>query len=282
MNRFIKLFIITSFVLVTGCQETAAPKQSSSNTSPFGTTGWNNGGGTTGGTTGGSTDGGSTTGGSTTDGGSTGGSTTGGSTGGTGSTCYGSIADGDNSGNLRIFNFTARLAGQVDWVPTPASTGGAMVQINQSNNLKFTSNFRLKFRVKVLPQPNTSESCFYRNSGTQSIPEYTKLKYELSLHTLNQYGDINPDPFHTFYDQYVNVNTCSPVYEMAQPGMPLGEHTFTNPATTGPIYAAIKTVRSDYECTINGLDCPAEKIIRSASCWKMVLQVVNDETDDFN
>jgi hypothetical protein len=289
MKHFKNIGAMLILLLAVSCQETPAP----SNGSSTNTLGWTTGG--SGGSTTGFNDGGSTTGfndgGSSTDGSTTGGSTTttttAGSGGGfgSGSTCYGSAADGDNSGMYPIIDYSLNLPGQVNWQPTTTATAGQLL-IDQYSMAAFTTNYRLRFRVKINAQPS---SCPNKPSGTVSYPYYSKLKFDVNFHTINtQTGELSA-PFDTLPNQMVDVNGCSQIWTMNQPGIP-GD--FQNPSTAGPIYVSISNVRTDYECQYYDLEndpenyyydfyCPAERVARSFSCWSMKLQVVNDNTDDF-
>ena len=291
MNHFKNIGAILILVLlVASCQETPAPSSSNSSTN---TLGWTTGGSGTTTTTTGFNDGGtSIDGGSSTDGSTSGGSTTttSGSNGGgfgAGSTCYGSAADGDNSGMYPIIDYSINLAGRIDWEPTGTATSGQLL-IDQYSSAAFTTNYRLRFRVKINPE---TSSCPYKQSGSQSYggDYYQKLRYDINFHTLNtDTGELN-EPFDTISNQLVDVNGCSQVYTMNQPGIP-GD--FQNPSTAGPIFVSITNVRSDFECQFYNLEndpgnyyynfyCPAERLVRSYACWSMKLQVVNDNTDDF-
>jgi hypothetical protein len=43
----------------------------------------------------------------------------------------------------------------------------------------------------------------------------------------------------------------------------------------------IEDVKADSTCQANETFCPAEQIVRAASCWDMTLQVSTDYTQDF-
>jgi hypothetical protein len=284
-NRLLIFTFVLSFLLVS-CQETTPPSGggSSTTTTQGGGSGtlWGDGGSTTGSSTGTST--------GTSDGNADGtGTSTGGGSGitlGSGSTCYGTTADGDNSGQGSIGNYNLNLAGGVDMVPTPAGSAG-MIPVNYFNDLAFTSDVRLRFRVKIEPQPT---SCPYKQSGPASYPYYTKLRFTLKFHTKNTSGGLNSH-FHQITDiGPVDVGSCSEIYTMDIPGLP---GSFPNPQTSGPIYVSVHDVKTDWECEIQkaqGLQptdyewswyCPAEQEARAQSCWRMTLQVVNDLSDDF-
>jgi hypothetical protein len=270
MSQFNYVFLLSIAFLFVSCQETPTPTPNSS------------GGTTTSNWSTGSDDGGSGADG----GGNSGddGSSNGGGVG-QGTTCYGDANDGDNSGMLPIVDYDISLAGLKDWVPSnPAATG--MLTINEFSTPVFTSNYRLRFRLKMKSQPTT---CPYKTSGTASFPYYTKLRFDVNFHTIDANNQPNT-PFHTINNHGpVDVNACSQIFTMDQPGIP-GD--FPNPQTTGPIYISISNVKSDFDCQYYDLEndpdnyyysyyCPAEVLARSKSCWSMGLQVVNDNTDDF-
>ncbi|MGK0367587.1 MAG: hypothetical protein ACI9QD_000725 [Thermoproteota archaeon] len=260
----IALLFVMSLALLTGCQE---PQSSGSGNGSSGSFNFDSGDGGDGNTTGetGSTDGTNTTAGS-------------------GTTCYGTAADGDGNGSMQVLNYPISLAGHKDWVPVNTYTAG-MLTIDGAAQMAFTSDSRLRFRLKMEAQPT---SCPYKESGASSYPYYTKLRYTLKFHTYNSNQELVQ--FHSLPNQEpVDVNSCSKIYTMAV-GNNQGD--FPNPATTGPIFVSVHDVKTDFDCQATTLQddpddyyyswfCPAESLARSESCWKMTLQVVNDGTDDF-
>jgi hypothetical protein len=182
----------------------------------------------------------------------------------------------------------------MNWKPVTSATEGQL-QINGFSIPAFTSDYRLRFRLKLKSQPPkgtppSAPGCTGVVTGTESYPWYTKAKFKMKFHTWN---GSSLQVFQTIDVDPIDVNGCSPIYTLAQAGIG-ASHTFNNPNTTGPIFVSIENVETNYNCLTKiqagykpgdyyyDYYCPLKNSpARSQSCWNMVLQVVNDSTDDF-
>ncbi|MBL7666081.1 MAG: hypothetical protein JNM93_13175 [Bacteriovoracaceae bacterium] len=215
---------------------------------------------------------------------------------GSGTTCAGTSQDGDGSGAFPLMIRDVTLAGNYtgtnkEWIPvyydsnnpnhnTPVPAGqqpysDAVLLVN-------SVDATLRVRAKVLPQPS---SCPFKKSGAESVPNYTKLRFKISMYALVPDPSISgkflmvPTP-HSYSPQApVNVNSCSQIFDIPY-------KQSIQPAYANPVVIAVEDVRSDFECQIHGdsnntVNCPAEKKVRDQSCWRVVLQVATDATDDF-
>ena len=116
--------------------------------------------------------------------------------------------------------------------------------------------------------------CDGRVTGMTADPyPYTKLKVRLALRDVIKTGDsysLAPNSYQDIVTVPVSVNSCSPVYDFSSK---------RNTSAYGTV-VEIRDVMSDNECQANGLQCPAEKLVRKQSCWKVVLEVATDLTKD--
>lgn len=262
-----KIILLALVFALSSCLEGEAPGSSTTSNDSGGgisnTTGGN--GGTTGTT--GTTGSGSTTGTTGTDG----------TTGSTGT-----------SGGFPLHQFDLLLSGHESWVPGNYTDSLAMeTQITpQEANILFSSDTRLKLRFRVLPQPNPTSGekyCYDRTLGQAADAySYTKLKWRVRLR------DIlcsQPDPNNTnnclsgFYlgSPYsprpigpVNVDSFSEVIDYGS------SRNFSPYGTT----VEIDQVYSDNYCLATGSYCPANFVVRRASCWHMTMEVSTDYTQD--
>lgn len=239
---------------------------------------------------------GTTTGGTTTGGTTTGGTTTGGTTtGGTGSSCLGTTADGDGQGSFPLMWREIKLAGNYsggnpEWIPNYndgtvicnySALQAGLISYNDAQLLVNSVDTKLRARVKVLSQPT---SCPFKQAGSESIPNYTKLRFTIKMFALVPIAGTSCFKMQATPYQYepadpVNVDTCSQIFDIPYKAL-------IQPAYTYPVVFAITNVRSDFECAYHGGDgntirCPAEKKVRNQSCYRMILQVATDATDDF-
>ena len=145
----------------------------------------------------------------------------------------------------------------------------------------------LKVRLKVHSQPFPTageEYCYGRNTGSPADQfSYTKLRFRVHLRDVlcNNPDPVNPNNclsgfylsnrYRTQYIDPINVDGCS---------NPIDLGAIRNQTQFGTIIE-VEDVKSDSTCQANGTFCPAEKIVRTASCWRMTLQVVTDFTQDF-
>ena len=203
-------------------------------------------------------------------------------------TCTGTTSDGQGDG-YAIHQYNLVLAGHQSWMPGTYTNNLAqetMPKISEAS-LVFKSDSRLKVRLKINSQPYPTageEYCFGRETGQSSDQYvYTKLRFRVHLR------DImceTPDPqnpnnclsgftlgnrYRTQYIDPVSVNSCSPVIDLG---------SMRNDTVYGTTIE-VEDVKADSTCQANGTRCPAEQIVRAASCWSMNLQVVTDYTQDF-
>lgn len=201
----------------------------------------------------------------------------------TGQTCTGTTADGTGSGfPIHIFNL--ELAGHQVWLPSnnnPDLTPEGAIGIFQSDS-------RVKVRLKVHPQPNPPkgvEYCRGRVTGkAEDVNYYTKLRFRVHLRDIKC---NTPDPndsskcssgfylgnrYRTQTLEPISVDRCSPIIDVA------AQRGLSNYGTA----IEIEDVKSDTTCQFNSTHCPAEDPVRTASCWRMSLQVSTDYTQDIN
>jgi hypothetical protein len=225
------------------------------------------------------------------DGNSTGGNGTGNTGGGTGNsspTCTGSSSDGEGEG-YSLHQFNLMLAGHQPWLPGTYSdplASQSMPTLTEASIL-FRSDSKLKVRFKVHSQPYPTagqEYCYGRNTGQGSDAyPYTKLRFMVHLRDVLC---TTPDPqnsnnclsgfylgnrYRTQYIDPVNVDSCSPVIDFS---------AYRNQTPYGTV-VEVEDVKADSTCQSNSTYCPAEKIVRAASCWRLTMQVATDYTQDF-
>lgn len=212
-------------------------------------------------------------------------------TGGSGSSagnCSGTSSDGQGDGGA-IHQLNLTLAGHQSWMP-----GTYANAFEQQSNLKikdssiiFKSDSRLKIRLKVNSQPFPTageEYCYGRAIGQASDPyPYTKLRFRVHLRdilceTPNVQDPSICDSTFKLGDRYrtqivepTSVDSCSQVIDLG---------SMRNQSSYGTT-VEIEDVKADSTCQSNDTFCPAEKIVRAASCWHMTMQVVTDFTQDF-
>jgi hypothetical protein len=273
-NTMTKLLALTTIsLMLTGCFEAPQPVSDGGGTVDTqgggSSNGDNGGGGTTNGTSG------------------TNGSNGSNGTPGTGTTCHGTEADGQGSG-MPIHHWDMMLAGHQPWVPgTYASplAQSTMPTVEEASYL-FKSDNRLRVRFKILSQPFPTageEYCYGRAVGQASDPyNYTKLRFRVKLRDVvcnsvdpqdptkcNSYG--LGSPYRYQYIEPTSVGSCSNIIEIGN---------LRNSTQWGTVIE-VDDVKSDSTCQYNNTYCPAEKIVRAASCWHMKLQIVTDDTQDF-
>jgi len=201
--------------------------------------------------------------------------------------CAGTTSDGYGDG-YPIHHFNLFLAGHQTWVPGTYSDPllSDVPTINEASII-FKSDSRVKVRLKIHSQPHPTAGetyCYGRTTGAAGDPyTYTKLRMRVSLRdVLCQ----NPDPQNSnnclsgFYlgnsygYQYLSpvaVNSCSNVIDIG---------AIRNQTTYGTV-VQVDDVKADSTCQSNNTQCPAEQIVRRASCWHMTMQIVTDYTQDF-
>lgn len=199
---------------------------------------------------------------------------------GTGSTCYGSLMDGNGKGMYPLLNFEIKLAGGIDWKPTLSPTAGQLT-IDSTNIIKFSSLNTQRFRFKLKPQAGVN--CPGHQNTTNVLPAYSRAKFRMKLHTFIG-GQLQE--FHSMEVPAMNVNTCSPIFTK--------KLHFQDPASN-PIFVSVENVETNQRCLKAQADgykagdleydqyCPLKNgLAESSTCWNVVLQVANDMTDDFN
>lgn len=221
-------------------------------------------------------------------GGGNGGGNNGGGNSSGGGSCTGTTNDGTGSG-YPIHHFDMLVAGHQSWVPGDYADPLAQQTMPtlQEASIIFNSDSKLRVRVKVKsqPHPTTSEEyCYGRETG-RAFDQYvyTKLRFRLHLRDIKcdtvdpndsskcQSGFyLGPRYRSTFIDP-IDVNQCSNIIDLGH---------MRNQSQFGTTIE-IEDVKADSTCQANGTYCPAEKIVRTASCWNMTLQVVTDYTQDF-
>ena len=267
-RKFVLPLTLTTMLALTGClpeQETTSSGDTSSSVT---ITNGNGSGGDSG-----------------SDSGSTGGST-GGSSG--GSSCTGTSSDGSGDG-YSLHSFNLMLAGHQSWLPGTYSDSLAsesMPTITEAS-LLFRSDSELKVRFKVhsQPYPTAGEEYCYGRAVGQASDTYTYTKLRFRVHLRDVMCDT-PDPqnsnncssgfylgprYRTQYIDPVSVNACSPVLDFG---------AYRNQTAYGTV-VEIDDVKADSTCQYNDTYCPAEKIVRQASCWRMTMQVETDYTQSF-
>lgn len=220
-------------------------------------------------------------------GGSGGGSGSGGSSGG-GNSCSGSTSDGQGSG-YPIHHFDMLVAGHQSWVPGDYADPLAQQTMPtlQEASLLFNSDAKLRVRVKIKsqPYPTTGEEyCYGRETGRAADQfVYSKLRFRLHLRDILcdtvdpndssscQSGFYLGPRYQSRFIDPVEVSRCSGVIDLGH---------LRNQTQFGTT-VEIEDVKADSTCQSNGTYCPAEKVVRTASCWNMTLQVVTDYTQDF-
>jgi hypothetical protein len=254
------------------CQKKESKSSSSTTVDPVSTSGGISG----------SVNGGSTTSGTTTSGTTTSGSTTGGAI--SGFSCSGDASDGVGSGlQLGIFDLT--LAGYQNWFPGQVSGSPYWIPTVQESSLLFATDSRLKVRFKVLPQPIApapinvngnlvyTEYCHGRQTGMAGDPfNYTKVRLKVALRDVLLNGStysLGAPYQHRIIDP-ISANYCSPVIDFS---------TVRNASAVATV-VEVSEVKSDSTCQNNGTLCPAEAMVRRASCWSVKMQLATDQTQN--
>lgn len=208
---------------------------------------------------------------------------------GTGSTCYGSTADGNQTGNTRLHQYELIMAGGQSWVPGIEDTDdlyGDFTSILEAG-LIFPSDDLLRIRFKIKSQPYVPAGevyCKGRATGQAGDAyKYTKLKFVMHLRDVicsayNESGVCTAatlgDRYNTQYIDATDQSTCTSIIDVGS-SRNAGANII---ATT----VEVDQVTADSTCQSNGYGCPAEIKVRDASCWQMTMQVATDFTDDFN
>ena len=202
--------------------------------------------------------------------------------------CTGTSEDGTGDG-FPLWKHRFELAGHQPWLPgnyTNSLQRTAMLNMSEASSA-FSSDSRLKVRFKIHPQPFPTagdEYCFGRKTGQDSDSyTYKKLRFKVHLRDI-QCSTPNPqdptkcdsaltlgDRYATQYIDPIDVHFCS---------APIDIGALRNQTTFGTVIE-IDDVKADSTCQANGEFCPAEKIVRAASCWSMTLQISTDYTQDF-
>jgi hypothetical protein len=216
---------------------------------------------------------------------------TGGNTGVSGATCSGSSSDGEGDG-YSLHQFNLMMAGHQSWLPgtyTDPLATQSMPTLTEASII-FRSDAKLKVRFKVHSQPYPTagqEYCYGRNTGQGSDAyPYTKLRFMVHLRDV-LCAQENVDPqnsnnclnegfylgarYRTQYIDPVSVDSCSPVIDFS---------AYRNQTQYGTV-VEVEDVKADSTCQSNDTYCPAEKIVREASCWRLTMQVATDYTQDF-
>lgn len=203
--------------------------------------------------------------------------------------CTGTTADGTGDGTP-IHQFRMMLSGHETWVPgdyTEALRSSIPRLVEASQLFQSDSRLKVRFKVNSQPYPTAGEEyCYGRQTGVFSDPYfYTKLKFRLQLRDIicSQINAQDPtqcdgdlslgEPYRIQYFDPVSVGFCSPVIDLGAI-----RNTGNNIMATT---VEVDDVKADSACQYNGSFCPAEKIVRKASCWDMTIQIVTDYTQDF-
>lgn len=202
--------------------------------------------------------------------------------------CTGTSSDGTGAGQP-LAKFNLFLAGHQTWVPGSYSNplqSDTMPTIRDAS-LFFQTDSKLVIRFKVNPQPYPTageEYCYGRETGQASDPyPYQKLRFRIYLRdvlcdTPNPSDPTQCDSGFYLGDKYamqliepISVNSCSPKINIG---------ALRNSSQYGTVIE-VDDVKADSTCQANDTFCPAEKIVRRASCWHMTLQVATDFTQNF-
>lgn len=227
------------------------------------------------------------------DGGTGSGSGSGGGSSSSNNNCTGTTSDGTGDGTP-IHQFNLFLAGHQTWVPGDYDFNNELISQTmitpQEASILFSSDSKLKIRFKINSQPFPTagqEYCYGRNTGSSSDQyTYTKLRFRVSLRDIlcDQPNASNPtqcdsgfylgNPYRAQYISPVNVDSCSNIIDIG---------SIRNASIYGTT-VQVDDVKADSACQVGGTNevyCPAEKIVRAASCWHMTMQVSTDYTQSF-
>lgn len=203
------------------------------------------------------------------------------------STCTGTVADGFGD-KPPIFIQDLFLAGHQAWVPgtytDPLATATMPTVRNAMLMFKSDSRLKVRFKINSQPLPPIGETyCYGRESGPGDEFAYTKLKFRLSLRDVKCDNPDPGDPYNCLSDFYL-----SDPYGSQFINAPVDVGSCSNTISLGPLrnqtqYATVvivDDVKADSTCQANGTFCPAEKIVRTRSCWHMTMQISTDHTQD--
>ncbi len=204
-------------------------------------------------------------------------------------TCSGTSSDGMGDG-YAIHSLNLFLAGHQAWLPGTYSDPLAqqtMPTIKQAGLLfKSDTKLKIRFKVNAQPFPTAGEEYCYGRDTEQPADQYpyTKLRFRVHLRDvicLDNPAPANPDNCQSYGlgDRYrtqivepISEGTCGPIIDLG-------------PIRNQTVYGTtieVEDVKADSACQAGAeYYCPAEKIVRAASCWSMTLQVVTDYTQDF-
>jgi len=202
--------------------------------------------------------------------------------------CTGTSTDGTGEGPP-IYKMNLFLAGHQSWVPgnytDPLALQTNISIVEASKMFQSDARVRVRLRVKSQPYPTAGDIyCLGRQTGRvgDSHP-YTKLRF--AIHLRDILCEV-PDPndltkcnsgfylgtrYRTQFIDPVNVDSCSPIIDIG---------SLRNQTVYGTTIE-VEDVKADSTCQSNETYCPAERIVRAASCWSMDLQVATDYTQDF-
>lgn len=203
---------------------------------------------------------------------------------GTGSSCGGTTSDGNNCGQIPIGNYRVVLAGLQSWYPQKNTS--LIYPQKAETELRFQSDGRLRVRVKVNPQPepflgkdaagNQIHACEGRVSGSDNPGafRYQKLSFNVNFYTSTQVGAtwVKSQLLQSTHVSGVEVDACSNIVELPAEKIKISPN---------PILVEITAVSSDLFCSIQGIYCPSERIMRPQECYDITVQAVNDISDDF-
>ena len=179
------------------------------------------------------------------------------------------------------YSFTLFAAGTINWYPKVASGSHSETFITPFEaKTWFSTDQVLKVRFKVEEQeiPGKDEvGCYGRDTDkVDPYSKYEKLKFKVYLRDIkcsdgsSQCGQSQ----YVLGPRYSSAITVGPVN--------VGESSGVIDLTSKMNHDAIATtveiadVSSDYYCNPNNaysVYCPAEKIMRKADCWKVVMEV---------
>ena len=201
------------------------------------------------------------------------------------STCSGTTSDGTGDG-LAIYQFDMLAAGHQTWVPGTYSNelaSSTMPTIPEASALfQSDSKLDIRFMVKSQPYPTQGEEyCYGRTTGQAADAyTYTKLRFRIALRDI-KCDNVDPnDSSKCLSDLYlgsayqyryidpVSVDSCSDTISLGS----------VRNATTFGTTIQVDTVQADSTCQQYGTYCPSERIVRSGSCWRMIMQVSTDYT----
>lgn len=221
---------------------------------------------------------------------------------GTGLSCSGTASDGDGCA-LPIANYTVNLAGNLAWSPMAYATSD--FPNATETQAVFSSDGRLRVRLKLLEQPNPIArdannnlvgNCLGRVAGpdntfnpAQNGPHrYEELDFMVKFYYSKYNTALNKwekdQLFFTKEIKNLQTTSCSGIIDISALQLQgSGTAIVGGVSVAKPILIEISDVRTDMFCKTQAAGDPfcTDRPARAQECYKMVVQVVNDKTDDF-